>query len=200
VVCNNAGVSTGADAWSGPISVWKWVLGVNLWGVIHGIRAFLPVLAAQGEGHIVNTASIAGLVPGGPAAYDASKHAVVAISDDLHQHVKVAGLPVGVSVLCPGWVSTGIMDAGRNWPASLGELPSLSERAEAVWPQLRRIVDAGMPPAAVADQVADAITAGRFWVLTHREDIQRARARWQSIAEGVNPPVIDWSQIAAETT
>ena len=69
-----------------------------------------------------------------------------------------------------------------------------------MWPQLRRIVDEGMPPAAVADQVADAITAGRFWVLTHREDIQRALARWQSIAEGVNPPVIDWSQLAGETT
>src|SRR5215472_7767421 len=116
VVCNNAGVSPVGDPWSGPISAWKWVLGVNLWGVIHGIRAFLPVLAAQGEGHIVNTASMAGLIPGLPI-YDASKHAVVAISEDLYQAMKLAGLPVGVSVLCPGRVRTGLSDAGRNWPA-----------------------------------------------------------------------------------
>ena len=201
VVCNNAGVGdTLADPWSGPISAWKWVLGVNLWGVIHGIRAFLPVLTAQGEGHIVNTASIAGLIPEAGAAYDASKHAVVAISEDLYQGIKLVGAPVGVSVLCPGWVSTAIMDAGRNWPASLGELPPPSELANALMPQLRRIVDTGMPPAAVADQVAEAITADRFWVLTHPRDAQRALARWQSIAEGVNPPLIDWSRFTAETT
>src|SRR5215469_1711980 len=91
VVCNNAGVSPVGDPWSGPISAWKWVLGVNLWGVIHGIRAFLPVLTAQGEGHIVNTASIAGLIPEAGAAYDASKHAVVAISEDLYQGIKLVG-------------------------------------------------------------------------------------------------------------
>jgi NAD(P)-dependent dehydrogenase (short-subunit alcohol dehydrogenase family) len=81
VVCNNAGVSSLADPWFGPLSAWKWVLGANLWGVIHGIRAFLPVLAAQSEGHIVNTASIAGLIPGTGPIYDATKHGVVAISE-----------------------------------------------------------------------------------------------------------------------
>ena len=85
VVCNNAGVASLADPWFGPLSAWKWVLGVNLWGVIHGIRAFLPVMAAQAEGHIVNTASVAGLVPGIGPSYDATKHAVVAISEDLYQ-------------------------------------------------------------------------------------------------------------------
>src|ERR1700681_2184248 len=80
VVCNNAGVVSQSDAWFGPLSGWQWVFGVNLWGVIHGVRAFLPVLVAQGEGHIVNTASIAGLLPGFGAAYDASKHAVVALT------------------------------------------------------------------------------------------------------------------------
>jgi NAD(P)-dependent dehydrogenase (short-subunit alcohol dehydrogenase family) len=176
------------------------VLGVNLWGVIHGIRAFLPVLAAQGEGHIVNTASMAGLIPGAGPIYDASKHAVVAISEDLYQAMKAAGAPVGVSVLCPGWVRTSLVDAGRNWPASLGEMPAHPAGSTAIRQVFRSWVEQGMPPAAVADLVADAVTAGRFWVLTHPEDTQRALARWQSIAEGVNPPVIDWSQLAAETT
>jgi NAD(P)-dependent dehydrogenase (short-subunit alcohol dehydrogenase family) len=89
VVCNNAGVQSMADAWSSPISTWEWVLGVNLWGVIHGIRAFLPILAAQGEGHIVNTASIAGILPGFGASYDASKHAVVALTEDLYRDVQM---------------------------------------------------------------------------------------------------------------
>ena len=102
VVCNNAGVASDADPWFGPLSTWRWVLGVNLWGVIHGIRAFLPLLATQRESYIVNTASAAGLIPATQPPYDAAKHAVVAISEDLYRAMKVAGLPVGVSVLCPG--------------------------------------------------------------------------------------------------
>src|SRR5215469_527964 len=128
VLCNNAGVSSLADPWFGPLSTWSWVLGVNFWGVVHGIRAFLPVLAAQGEGHIVNTASVAGLVPGVGPIYDATKHAVVAISEDLYQAMNVAMLPIGVSVLCPGWVRTSIAQADRNWPQSLGEVPACAAR------------------------------------------------------------------------
>ena len=96
-------------------------MGVNFWGVVHGCRAFLPHLI--GGGHIVNTASIAGLAPGFGPSYDASKHAVVAISEDLYHAMQVAGLPVGVSVLCPGWVRTQIVDADRNWPSELGPRP-----------------------------------------------------------------------------
>src|SRR3954454_25338544 len=123
VVCNNAGVASTADAWFGPISSWQWVLGVNLWGVIYGVRAFLPTLIQQGEGHIVNTASIAGLYPGFGPSYDASKHAVVALTEDLYRTLTSMGLPVGVSVLCPGWVRTRIMDSERNWPGALGDAP-----------------------------------------------------------------------------
>ena len=101
VVCNNAGVASLADPWFGPLSAWKWVLGVNLWGVIHGIRAFLPLLAAQGEGHIVNTASVAGLIPGIGPVYDAAKHAVVAISEDLYRAMNVAASHRG-QCLVPG--------------------------------------------------------------------------------------------------
>ena len=136
VVCNNAGVGSPADPWFGPLSAWRWVLGVNLWGVIHGIRAFLPLLAAQGEGHIVNTASMAGLIPGIGPIYDAAKHAVVAISEDLYQAMNVAMLPIGVSVLCPGWVRTSILQADRNWPQSLGEVPPPAATAEVIYSPL----------------------------------------------------------------
>lgn len=189
VVCNNAGVTSPADPWFGPISAWRWVLGVNLWGVIHGIREFLPLLAMQGEGHIVNTASVAGLVPGFGPSYDASKHAVVAISEDLYTAMQVAALPVGVSVLCPGWVRTRIIDADRNWPGGLGEVPPPSATAGVTVPYGRRAVDQGMEPAAVADLVADAIAADRFWVLTDPEFTQVAVRRWQAIAEGRDPQI-----------
>jgi NAD(P)-dependent dehydrogenase (short-subunit alcohol dehydrogenase family) len=187
IVCNNAGVASVSDAWFGPTSAWKWVLGVNLWGVIHGIRAFLPLLAMQGEGHIVNTASVAGLVPGLHPSYDASKHAVVAISEDLYTAMKVAGLAVGVSVLCPGWVRTAILDSERNWPSDMGEIPPLALTAEVTLPHVRRAIDEGMAPAAVADLVADAIAADRFWVLTNPDFTAIALRRWQSIASGDNP-------------
>ena len=145
------------------------------------------VLAAQGEGHIVNTASIAGLAPGAGPIYDATKHAVVAISEDLYQAMNVAMLPVGVSVLCPGWVRTSVVQADRNWPEKLGEVPPWAEGAEVIVPYVQRAVDEGMAPAAVADLVADAITANRFWVFTDPHFTQMALDRWQRIAEGHNP-------------
>ncbi len=204
VVCNNAGVLSDADPWFGPISAWKWVLGVNLWGVIHGIRAFLPLLAMQGEGHIVNTASVAGLLPGFGPSYDAGKHAVVAISEDLYQAMKVAGLPVGVSVLCPGWVRTSLVDAARNWPDGLGEVPEPALTSQVTASHVRRVIDEGIEPAAVADIVADAVTAERFWVFTDPEFTDIAVRRWQRIAEGDNPwmdmdvPGLPVKQLVAE--
>ncbi|MGI8492191.1 MAG: SDR family NAD(P)-dependent oxidoreductase [Acidimicrobiales bacterium] len=187
LVCNNAGVSSRADPWLGPLSAWEWVLGVNLWGVVHGVRAFLPILAAQGDGHIVNTASIAGLVPGFGPAYDASKHAVVALSEDLYTTLKTAGLPVGVSVLCPGWVRTGILDSERNWPDSLGAVPDEAPAAAVTRPHVRRAIDEGMTPAEVADRVAEAVTKEKFWVFPNPEFLEIAVRRWQDIAEGLDP-------------
>jgi NAD(P)-dependent dehydrogenase (short-subunit alcohol dehydrogenase family) len=126
VVCNNAGVSTGADPWFGPLSSWSWVFGVNLWGVIHRIRAFLPILINQGEGQIANAASIFGLNPGGGPVYTASKHAVVALGEELFKTTKIVGLPVGVSVLCPGWVRT-----ARSWtPTETGRRSWATVRLE----------------------------------------------------------------------
>jgi NAD(P)-dependent dehydrogenase (short-subunit alcohol dehydrogenase family) len=187
VVCNNAGVESDADPWLGPVSAWKWVLGVNLWGVIHGIRAFLPQMIGQGGGHFVNTASIAGLYPGFAPSYDASKHAVVALSEDLYRSMTLAGLPVGVSVLCPGWVRTNIMDAARNWPASLGEQPPPSFGSEVVSKHVRHAIEEAILPAAVADLVADAVSDGRFWIFTEQSFVDLVIDRWSSIAERANP-------------
>jgi NAD(P)-dependent dehydrogenase (short-subunit alcohol dehydrogenase family) len=187
VVCNNAGVISMGDPWFGPLSTWQWVLGVNLWGVVHGVRAFLPHMAAQPEGHIVNTASMAGLVPGVGPVYDATKHAVVAITEDLYRTTRLAGLPVGVSVLCPGWVRTGIIDADRNWPDRLGERPPDSAESAVTMPLVRRVIDEGTTPAAVADLVADAVEAERFWVFTGPEWLELAVRRWHGIADGQNP-------------
>jgi NAD(P)-dependent dehydrogenase (short-subunit alcohol dehydrogenase family) len=198
VVCNNAGVVTVADPWFGPTSAWKWVLGVDLWGVIHGIRAFLPLLAAQGEGHIVNTASVAGLVPTAQPAYDATKHAVVALSEDLYQAMNAAKLPIGVSVLCAGWVRTSIVQADRNWPGSLGEVPPQAATVEVTVPYVQRAVDGGMAPAAVAELVVDAIAGDRFWVFTDPRFTQIALDRWQRIAEGHNPRTeVDMQRVRA---
>ncbi len=185
VVCNNAGVAGRGDTWFGPISNWEWVMGVNVWGVVHGIRAFLPHLL--GGGHIVNTASIAGLMTGFSAPYDASKHAVVAITEDLYNDMTIAGLPVGVSVLCPGWVRTGILDSERNWPAELGAMPEASPVSDIATNYVRRAIDEGMTPAAVAALVLESITAARFWVLPHPDFFQMAIDRWERIAERLNP-------------
>ncbi|HET9076010.1 MAG TPA: SDR family NAD(P)-dependent oxidoreductase [Acidimicrobiales bacterium] len=187
VLCNNAGVAARSDPWFGPLSAWEWVFGVNLWGVIHGVRAFLPHMATQAEGHIVNTASMAGLVPGVGPVYDATKHAVVAITEDLYRMARLAGLPIGVSVLCPGWVRTGIVDADRNWPDRLGERPPDSVESAATMPIIRRVIDEGTTPAAVADLVADAVEAERFWVFTGPEWLEVAVRRWHGVADGHNP-------------
>jgi NAD(P)-dependent dehydrogenase (short-subunit alcohol dehydrogenase family) len=186
VVCNNAGVGAHGDPWFGPIAAWEWVMGVNFWGMVHGCRAFLPLLATTG-GHIVNTASMAGLWPGLSPIYDASKHAVVAMTEDLYTTVKAAGLPIGVSVLCPGWVHTKILDSDRNWPAELGTRPVNDAATAVARRHIRRAVDEGHTPASVADAVADAITADRFWVIPHQDFLDLCIERWASIAERADP-------------
>jgi NAD(P)-dependent dehydrogenase (short-subunit alcohol dehydrogenase family) len=185
VVCNNAGVAARSDPWFGPLSSWEWVMGVNFWGIVHGCRAFLPHLV--GGGHIVNTASIAGLLTGFGPSYDASKHAAVAMTEDLYNTVTAAGLPIGVSVLCPGWVRTNILDADRNWPAELGEKPAQDPVAAITSHHVSRALAEGQTPAFVADAVAAAIVADRFWVLPHQEFLDLATERWATITERINP-------------
>jgi NAD(P)-dependent dehydrogenase (short-subunit alcohol dehydrogenase family) len=187
VVFNNAGVTSMADPWFGPTSTWAWVFGVNIWGVVHGVRAFLPHLIEQGEGHIVNTASVNGLLPGGAAPYDASKHAVVALTEDLYLGLKMAEIPIGVSALCPAWVRTNILDSSRNWPDGLGDAPAVAPVADITLPHVERAIAAGTAPAQVADLVAEAVEAERFWIFTDTESIEVGGRRWDSIATGENP-------------
>jgi NAD(P)-dependent dehydrogenase (short-subunit alcohol dehydrogenase family) len=185
VLCNNAGVAGNADPWSGPITSWDWVIGINLYGVVHGIRAFLPIMQDQGEGHIVNTASMAGLLAlPGAAAYNATKTAVVAISEGLFLEMKGLGSPVGVSVLCPGFVKTNLI--GQQWQERLGAPPpeTTSSIGQIIETMLREGVEHGVDPAGIAEEVLDAIRTERFWILTHPdmrhapvERMQRAEAQ-----------------------
>ena len=190
VLCNNAGVAGKGDPWGGPISAWDWVVGINLYGVVHGIRAFLPIMQDQGEGHIVNTASMAGLLAlPGAAAYNATKTAVVAISEGLFLELKGLGSPVGVSVLCPGFVKTNLL-AGQQWQDRLGAEPPMttSPIGQMIETMLTEGVENGVDPDLIAAQVLDAIRAGRFWILTHPELRHLPVERMQRAAEQENPP------------
>ena len=189
IACNNAGVGAGGLSWEAPLETWQWVIGVNLWGVIHGIRSFVPRIIEQRAGHVVNTASVAGLVAApfmGP--YNASKHAVVALSETLHHELAMMAPHVKVSVLCPAWVNTRIGDSERNRPANLAV--ERGEQESAMQSALAGFLANGLNPAAVADRVCDAVLAERFWVLTHdAEDnwMTAVRARANSVMDGTNP-------------
>lgn len=174
VICNNAGVGgVAGPLWTLTEADWDWTLRVNLWGVIHGLRVFVPILLAQGgEGHVVNTASAAGLTATPfMAAYAATKHAVVAISEILSKDLQIADSTVKVSVLCPGFVRTRIVDSGRNRPDDLRNATKDPPSAGAVnmGQAVRQMVDAGMPPEEVAELVVAAIKEERFYILPHPE-------------------------------
>ena len=167
VFCNNAGVGGGGLSWEMPLSTWEWVIGVDLWGVIHGVRSFVPLLMQRPEGYIVNTASVAGLMSApfmGP--YNAAKHAVVGISETLHHELAMTAPHVKVSVLCPGWVRTRIAESARNRPEDLQE--GVDPAADTAV-MLQGLIAAGMPPEEVAAKVRDAMRDERFWILTHDE-------------------------------
>ena len=171
-VFNNAGV-TGGSAVSSPPEIWDWVIGVNLVGVINGVQAFLPGLLAQGEGHIINTASVAGFagVPGmGP--YSATKAAVVSLSESLFHELGLQGSAVRCSVLCPGFVKTRIHESDRNLPAGL-EAWADSEEAQFLGAMARQAVEGGAEVSVVVDKVMSALDDGRFWILSH-ERVARA--------------------------
>lgn len=196
VVCNNAGVGGfGADpTWEKQVPEWEWVLGVNLWGVINGIRAFMPGMLKRNEGHIVNTASAAGLLPFAFAApYAASKHAVVGISLSMYQELATLGSNVHISVLCPGMVRTRIADSTRNWPDRLGSVAQgqNAEMSQMFETMLRSLIEAGMEPADVAQQVFSAVQEERFWVLPNAESFGPAiKEVAASAVEGRTPPMV----------
>jgi len=188
IVCNNAGVAAlGMPSWQAPIEDWKWVLGVNLWGVINGVHTFVPIMLKQGtEGHIVNTASLAGLMSGPMmATYGVSKFGVVALSEALHHELTLQGAQIGVSVLCPAWVNTRIADAERNRPSDL-------QRSEAMPQQplegvVRQLLATGLSPENVAEKVLHAVKNNRFYIITHPETKAIIRQRMENILEGRNP-------------
>lgn len=192
LLCNNAGVSGGGGPiWSATPDDWTWVLGVNLMGVVNGVRAFLPGMLESGQpGHVVNTSSVLGLSTGGASIYSVSKHAVTRFSEGLWYDLHAAKASIGVSVLCPGMVATKIISAERNRPARLSDTAAPSPERD----RMRKAAEArfraeGMDPALVADRVAKAVETGTFYILTHPDSIKPAvEARMRAIVDEVDPP------------
>ena len=178
VLCNNAGVALWGGLETATHRDWQWVLGVNLWGVIHGVEAFVPrMIASKEPGHIVNTASMAGLIASrGLGVYNTSKYAVVGLSETLAKDLRAYG--IGVSVLCPMGVATQIRESARNRPADLeNEAPGASEPVE--------LIGRTLVPAAVAEMVLAAIRANRLYVITHEEALEALRRRHERLAQAI---------------
>lgn len=189
LLCNNAGVSKSGLAWELTEHDWQWVLGVDLWGVVHGVRAFVPAMlaaeaAGRPAGHVVNTASMTALLPmPRMAAYSAAKAAVLALSESLQHDLQATGSSIGVSVFCPGWVPTRISDSARNRPSALSETA----------PAPTRRTTAGVVPRLTADEAAQhvlsAVRSAAFVVLTHPEYAPVINDRARRLGRGERPAV-----------
>ena len=195
LVFNNAGVGSGGLIWENTIQDWEWVLGVNLWGVIHGVRSFVPLMLAQAEretdyeGHIVNTASMAGLLsPQLLGVYNVSKHAVVALSETLYHDLKTVQAPVDCSVLCPAFVPTGISQSHRSRPSDLLNAQAPTESMKIAQAMTHKAVTAGK---LTADDVArltyEAVSENRFYILTHPKIMETVKLRLEDIETLSNP-------------
>lgn len=190
---NNAGVGTNGLVWDGSVDDWNWVLGVNLWGVIHGIRAFVPAMIQAGRddasyrGHVVNTASMAGLLnPPNMGIYNVSKEAVVSLSESLYHDLALVGANVGASVLCPYFVPTRIMEAERNRP---GPAPVLTRSQQVGQESSRKAVKSGKVSASdVAATTFAGIDEGRFYLYSHPHALGNLKARMDGMLETGNPP------------
>ncbi len=198
IVCNNAGVAATASGltpiWEVSERDWQWVMGVNFWGVVYGLQAFVPHMLEHGEeGHIVNTASLAGVMPGG-GTYGVSKHGVLSLTETLHQNLTMRGANIGASVLCPGFVNTNIFDAERNRPQEL----SLASRGEAI-PGMaemgRAMLAQGKQPSEVADIVFRSIEENRFYILPHPAWDPIVRGRVDAILARGAPMSLDMQDL-----
>jgi len=188
VLCNNAGVGAGGPvAGLDDIERWRWTIDINLWGVIYGCKTFVPTMVEHGEpSHIVNTASMAGhLANAYMGAYNVSKYGVVALSETMSRELQIAGNNIGVSVLCPAFVQTGIADSARNLPAELHEEPT--EEGNAMKEIMNALVAGGIETKVVADAVCDAVINNDFWILTHDDAKPAITARANDIVSNVNP-------------
>jgi len=205
VLCNNAGVGYGGrSSWEIPLEAWRWVIGVNLMGVINGIHSFLPIMIEQNtEAHVVNTASLAGLLINATnIPYGVSKHGVVALSESLYMELQNRGTKVKVSVLCPGPVNTDIMNSSeRNLPETVSPPPELTEQESLIRKAFEIWLEQGFDPEEVGRQVVDAIRAERFYIITHDFD-SRIEQRMRDIIGRKNPeyapPPQDFMEILQE--
>lgn len=205
ILCNNAGVGPMGTVWEVDVAEWEWVLGVNLWGVINGVRSFVPRMLETGlDGHVVNTASMAGLIAGREmtpwrlGAYSASKHGVVAISHTLYAELRTAGAPIGVSLLCPAAVNTRIWDTERLRPASSSVAApgdGSSGEAERLREQLRAGVAIGRPAEEVAGLVLEAVRGDRFYVFTAPGSVDQVGRHYEDLVQLRNPPVPGQEQL-----
>lgn len=204
ILCNNAGVGGLNDAGSGaggeiigpwdvPDSTWDWVMGVNFWGVLYGCQVFIPHMLEHGEeGHIVNTGSLAGLMPGG-GAYSVSKHGVLALTEGIYQSFEAMGANLSASVLCPGLVDTNIGLAERNRPSEFGEPIVLNGEAQA---GLQAMLSGGIDPNAVADLVFDSIVEQRCYILPHSLMDDFVRGRVEHVLDRRAPVTLDFEELA----
>jgi NAD(P)-dependent dehydrogenase (short-subunit alcohol dehydrogenase family) len=191
LLCNNAGVlPPGAPVWKEPLATWHWALDVNFFGVLHGVQAFVPrMLKANHEAHIVNTASLAGLTTRPlMSAYNVSKHAVVALSECLYSELRLTTDKIHVSVLCPAFARTRLLESGRNKPEGVEADPTASF---GFYDALKRVVDEGVPPEEIASAAMTAVRENQFWILTHPHLDGSIRDRFESMLSRTNPPVRD---------
>jgi NAD(P)-dependent dehydrogenase (short-subunit alcohol dehydrogenase family) len=196
MLINNAGVAGGGSAWGSATEDWDWVFGVNFFGVTHCLREFVPLLLEQDKtGHIVNVASIASLLPFHPdATYLTSKHALLALSEHLYYDMRERDSKIGVSVLCPAWVSTRIVEAGRNRPAHLTTAKHrepLSAKRQKKLDRFRTEIRKGMAPETLARLTVEAIRERRFYIIPEDGFLEFAKSRCDAILSGENPP--PWS-------
>jgi NAD(P)-dependent dehydrogenase (short-subunit alcohol dehydrogenase family) len=192
VLCNNAGVAVIGAVHEHSLADWQWLINVNLWGVIHGVRAFVPRMLAGGhDAHIVNTASMAGLTTAPfMSVYDVTKHAVVALSESMYKEFLVTGAAIGVSVVCPGLINTNIMRSSRNRPPNLTEEGKHGPMSQAFGQNLEDRLATGYPPSQVADEVVQGIREGRFYIVPAQPEVKAGAAlRAQDIMEWRNPTV-----------
>lgn len=195
----NAGVATGTSLWDSTLKDCKWVVDVNLWGVIHCIRHIVPVMLQQGSPcHIVNTSSMAGISTYHPSAiYHLTKHSVVALSEQLHHDLAIRGTQIKVSVLCPGFVNTNIMDAERNRPEKYtnaqNDIPAFPGFEE-MEKNLAKMIKSGMPASEVAEMVFSAIEAERFYIFTHPETVALIQSRMDDMIREKNPELPEFDR------
>ena len=195
LVFNNAGVAAGGLLWENTVADWNWVMGVNLWGVVHGVRLFTPMMleAAQADpsyqGHIVNTASMAGLLtPPNMGVYNVTKHAVVSLSETLYQDLALVTEQVGASVLCPYFVPTGISQSHRNRPAEMAAAKPTKSQLIGQAMSDKAVGSGKISAAEVAQKVFDAVQAGQFYIYSHPQALGNVQQRMEAIVMGHNPP------------